>query len=64
VSRRRPPDRKTIFIYLVLGLLIVAVVSLALGGGGWFRVVRLLVIYGGAFLLVLYVFRVLRRTRR
>jgi hypothetical protein len=59
----RPPDRKTILVYLLIGLLIVALVSLAPGGGGWFRVLRLLVIYGGAFLLALYVFSVLRRSR-
>ena len=59
----RPPDRKTIVIYLVVGLLLVALVSLVLGGGGWLRAVRMLVIYGAAFLLLMYVFRVMRRGR-
>ena len=59
--RYRPPDSKTIALYLLVGLVVVALVSLALGGGGWFRSVRLLLVYGGVFLLVLYVFRVLRR---
>jgi hypothetical protein len=59
----RAPDRKTIFIYLVVGLLVVALVSLALGGGGWFRLARLLVTYGAAFLLLMYVFRAMRRRR-
>lgn len=57
----RAPDRKTILVYLLIGLVIVAVVSLALGGGGWFRALRTLVIYGAAFLVFLYVLRVMRR---
>ena len=59
----RAPDRKTVIVYLLLGLLIVAAVSLALGGS-WFRVARLLVVYGGAFLLLLCVLHALRHTRR
>jgi hypothetical protein len=60
---RRPPDTRAIVVFLLIGLLIVALVSLAFGGAGWFRLVRLLVVYGGAFLLLLYIFRVLRRGR-
>jgi len=60
LSRQRP-DRKTVLTYMVVGLLLVAVVSLVLGGVGWFRVVRLMLIYGGAFLLLMYLFGRLRR---
>ena len=60
MSRQRP-DRKTVLTYMVVGLLLVAVVSLVLGGVGWFRVVRLMLIYGGAFLLLMYLFGRLRR---
>jgi hypothetical protein len=41
--------------YLVVGLVLVALVSVVLGGAGWFRIVRLLLLYGGVFLLVMYV---------
>ena len=58
---RRPPDRKTIVIYLLVGLLLVALASVLFGGAGWFRLVRLLLVYGVGFLLILYVFRTVRR---
>ena len=58
---RRPPDRKTIALYLLVGLAIVALTSLALGSGGWFRVLRLLVVYGAVFLGLIYVFQRVRR---
>ena len=60
---RRPPDRKTIIAYLLIGLLLVALISVILGGS-WFRILRLMLIYGGAFLVALYVFRVMRRGPR
>ena len=58
---RRPPDTKTVLVYLVIGLLLVAIASILLGSGGWLRVVRLVVLYGAAFLLLMYVFRRMRR---
>ena len=57
----RPPNNKTILIYLVVGLLILAAAFAFLGGAGWFRVLRVLLIYGGVFLFILYVFRTVRR---
>jgi hypothetical protein len=58
---RRPPDRKLVFVYLLVGLILVALVSFVLGGAGWFRIVRLLLIYGGVFLLAMYVLGRMRR---
>jgi len=58
---RRPPDRKTIIVSLVIGLLVIALVSLALGGTSLIRLIRLLVVYGAAFLILLYVFQAMRR---
>ena len=58
---RRPPGRKTVLVYLFIGLLLVALASVLLGGAGWFRLVRLLLVYGVGFLLILYVFRTVRR---
>jgi hypothetical protein len=52
-----------VLIYLLIGLVLVALVSVLLGGAGWVRVVRLLVLYGGVFLLALYVLGRWRRSR-
>ena len=57
---RQPPGKKLALAYLLVGLLLVALVSLVLGGATWFRVLRLLLIYGVAFLLVAYVLGRLR----
>ena len=46
---------------MVVGLVVVALVGLLLGGAGWFRIVRLLLIYGGAFLALMYLFWRMRR---
>jgi len=59
---RQPPGKKLVLAYLLVGLLLVALASVVLGGATWFRLVRLLVIYGGAFLLVAYVLSRLRNT--
>lgn len=61
MNPRQPPNRKVVIIYLLAGLVLVAGVSVLLGGATWFRVLRRLLIYGGAFLLLMYVFARMRR---
>jgi hypothetical protein len=46
---------------MVIGLVVLAVVSIVLGGVGWFRVVRLMVLYGAVFLAMMYLFGRMRR---
>ena len=55
MRNRKPPDRKTVLIYLVVGLALVALASVLLGGSGGFGLARLLLIYGAAFLLLLWI---------
>jgi hypothetical protein len=62
LSQQRPA-RPAVLVYLLIGLVLVALVSVLLGGAGWVRVVRLLVLYGGVFLLALYVLGRWRRGR-
>jgi hypothetical protein len=45
-----------VLIYLVIGLVLLALVNVVLGGAGWFSVLRLMLIYGGVFLLLMYLF--------
>jgi hypothetical protein len=62
--RERPrPSGKVIWLYLLLGMVILGAVRILLGGEDWAVVLRTLLIYGGAFLLLMYVFGRMRRRR-
>lgn len=58
--RNPSPGKRTIFIYLAILLIVVALVTLVLGGTGWLRTVRILLIYAGVFLVTIYLLRRVR----
>lgn len=59
--KRGSPSKKTVLIYFLVLVALLALVSVALGGAGWFRTVRLVLLYGLVFLAVLSLLRYLRR---
>ena len=60
---QQPPSKKSIFVVLAIGLLLVAAVSLLLGNASWTDALKRLVLYGGAFLLLVFILQRSRRPR-
>jgi hypothetical protein len=63
MSQQQQPDRRSIFAVLAIGLVLVAVFSLIIGDSSASKVIERLVVYGGAFLLLVFVLDRSRRPR-